>query len=202
MGGPSPTELLAAEIMPRSRFRCHSAWMLYVFEASFSNSRADLLSHSSSFWSLSIPSTKTVFSVPILLYLNLRNFKTNGLSFFFPFSFLNIITLLFRIRAQSQVPDSLSLSLVSVVLSWSSSILYWVELGSELASDFLFQLFGILKRGGSCGFLLFASSLGWHDDKAGAADTYLALITVWLGIEGWWNNESIRSIGDLLLCTH
>lgn len=108
----------------------------------------------------------------------------------------------FALSFQSQVPDSLSLSLVSVVLSWSSSILYWVELGSELASDFLFQLFGILKRGGSCGFLLFASSLGWHDDKAGAADTYLALITVWLGIEGWWNNESIRSIGDLLLCTH
>ena len=36
------------------------------------------------------------------------------------------------------------------------------------ALDFSSEIF---KGGGPCGFPPFASSLGWHDDKAGAAGT-------------------------------
>ena len=39
----SLTGLLTLEVIPKLQFCCHSAWMLYVFEASFSKSRALLL---------------------------------------------------------------------------------------------------------------------------------------------------------------
>ena len=68
---------------------------------------------------------------------------------------------------QNQTSESLSVSLVSVVLSLLSFTVSCVELRSELASDFLF----LKDCGAVCGFPLCALAVRWDDSEAMAAVT-------------------------------
>lgn len=130
----------------------------------FSNSQVDLLSHLSSSWYFSILSIKIIFSVLIFFYLNLKNFKSNGLFchnlFFFIFIlFSNIIYIFlfyiwvcffFNFILKSDHKFIWSISFIGniefgVILFLLGQVEKWVS----------FRLFFIIKKkNNSYGFLL------------------------------------------------
>ena len=151
MGCSSPTGLLTLEIMPKSRLRCHSAWMLYVFEASVSKTRADLLYL---IWVLfePFPYPPRRFYSPSFFHFNsiweglwltacsvldCPSSKSSPSTSPLPSS-SESESVSFALSFQNQVAVSASSLLVSVVLGLSLSILGCNELWTELVSNLLF----------------------------------------------------------------